>query len=120
MKYARLIGAVVCALVTFASPHLAAQQQTYPTRPVSLVVPFPAGGSPDVLARIIAEKVSADWGVPVLFPRSTLLDRLDHAQPIQRRFDHLWAARAPDARAPGHDESSRGHRGPLAEQRGGR
>lgn len=66
MKIARLVGVVVSALAAFASPHLAAQQHTYPSRPVSLVVPFPAGGSPDVLARIIAEKVSADWGVPVL------------------------------------------------------
>lgn len=66
MKFARLLGMLVSVLTACSAPHLAAQEQSYPSRPVTLVVPFPAGGSPDVLARIVAEQVSADWGVPVL------------------------------------------------------
>ena len=43
-----------------------AQAQGWPTRPVRLVVPFPAGGPPDVLGRAMAEGLSARWGQPVV------------------------------------------------------
>ena len=45
---------------------LAAHAQEYPSRPVKVVVPFPAGGASDVLARIVAEKLQAKWGQPFL------------------------------------------------------
>ncbi len=40
--------------------------QSFPTRSVSLVVPYPAGGATDVIARLIAEKLRAKWGQAVL------------------------------------------------------
>ena len=40
--------------------------QPYPSKPVRMVVPFPAGGTVDVLARILAERVSSNWGQPVV------------------------------------------------------
>ena len=40
----------------------AAAQQNYPDRPIRIVVPFPAGGPSDVLARIIGERMSRDFG----------------------------------------------------------
>ncbi|RZL94662.1 MAG: tripartite tricarboxylate transporter substrate binding protein [Variovorax sp.] len=43
-----------------------AQAQTYPTRPIKMVVPFAAGGGTDVLARVIGEKLSAGLGQPVI------------------------------------------------------
>jgi len=43
-----------------------AQAQEYPTKPIRIVVPYPAGGSADLLPRIFAEKLSAKWGQPVL------------------------------------------------------
>jgi tripartite-type tricarboxylate transporter receptor subunit TctC len=52
------------ALGLAAAP--AAAQQTYPTRPIHIVVPFPAGGPSDVLTRIIAERMSADFGQGVV------------------------------------------------------
>lgn len=61
----RILAAAVLALV-FGT---LAQGQTapgYPSRPVRVVVPFPAGGSADVLARIVAERLSARWGQPVV------------------------------------------------------
>jgi tripartite-type tricarboxylate transporter receptor subunit TctC len=38
----------------------------YPTRTVKIVVPFPAGGVPDVLCRILAQALAAKWGQPVV------------------------------------------------------
>jgi tripartite-type tricarboxylate transporter receptor subunit TctC len=38
--------------------------QEYPARPVRIIVPFPAGGTADVMPRIFAERLSAKWGQP--------------------------------------------------------
>ena len=43
-----------------------AQAQDYPSRPIKIVVPYPAGGSADLLPRVFAEKLAAKWGQPVL------------------------------------------------------
>jgi tripartite-type tricarboxylate transporter receptor subunit TctC len=43
-----------------------AHAQTYPTKPIKMVVPFAAGGGTDVLARVIGEKLSAGLGQPVV------------------------------------------------------
>ena len=45
---------------------LQALAQTYPARPVRIVVPFPAGGPSDVLVRTMAQKMSEGWGQPVI------------------------------------------------------
>src|ERR1700719_1433452 len=46
----------------------AAQERpdAFPTRSIKIVVPFPAGGPSDVLARMIGQKMSEDWGQPVV------------------------------------------------------
>lgn len=49
----------------FAAPALA-QQRWAPSRPVRLIVPFPAGGSPDLLARLMAPHAQAALGQSVL------------------------------------------------------
>ena len=38
----------------------------YPSRPIHIVVPFPAGGPTDLISRVIAQKMSEDWHVPVI------------------------------------------------------
>jgi len=57
------------ALCTFAIPFAASPafaQGTYPNKPVRLVVPFPAGGTTDILARAAAQKLSETWGQQVI------------------------------------------------------
>jgi tripartite-type tricarboxylate transporter receptor subunit TctC len=43
-----------------------AQAQTYPDRPVKIVVPFPAGGTADAVPRLLGDFLSRKWGQPVL------------------------------------------------------
>jgi tripartite-type tricarboxylate transporter receptor subunit TctC len=43
-----------------------AQAQVYPARPITLIVPFPAGGSTDAVGRIVAERVRGVLGQPVV------------------------------------------------------
>lgn len=43
-----------------------AQAQTYPSRPITLIVPFPPGGSTDAAARILAERMRASLGQSVV------------------------------------------------------
>ena len=43
-----------------------ASEEKFPSRPVRIVVPFSAGGSADVTARILAERLQALWGQPVV------------------------------------------------------
>ena len=55
------------ALLTFAAPALAAQTAgDYPNRSIRLVVPFVAGGSTDIVARLVAQKLTEAWDKQVV------------------------------------------------------
>jgi len=60
--FARLL-ACAFALAALVVP---ASAQDYPTRPITLVVPYPAGGGVDAMARIVADKLTAALGQQVL------------------------------------------------------
>jgi len=55
--------ACAAALVVLAS---GVQAQTYPTKPIRWVVPFPPGGSTDLLARVVGQKLTESWGQQVI------------------------------------------------------
>ncbi|MGL5008333.1 MAG: tripartite tricarboxylate transporter substrate-binding protein [Paracoccaceae bacterium] len=54
---------VAAALVCMAS---AVRAQDYPTEPITMIIPFAAGGPTDVVGRLVAEKMSADLGQQIL------------------------------------------------------
>ena len=57
------LAAVACAAVaTLAAPTAFAQPGGYPSKPVRIIVGFPAGTGPDIVARILAQKLSEGWG----------------------------------------------------------
>src|SRR3954451_531745 len=56
---------VAIALTVFAGI-VGAQAQTFPSRQITLIVPFPPGGSTDVVARIMAERMRLLLGQPVI------------------------------------------------------
>ena len=58
-----IIAAVLSAALAGASP---AAAQTYPARPITMIVPFPPGGATDAIARIINERLRAALGQPVI------------------------------------------------------
>ncbi len=62
-------GLIALALLSGLAMGSAAAQEradAFPTRAIKIVVPFPAGGPSDVLARMIGQKMSEDWGQPVV------------------------------------------------------
>src|ERR1700716_815637 len=64
-KLGRSVLAIFAALLLPAGV-AAAQEPKFPSRAVTLVVPFPPGGSADTLPRIVAEKLRERWGQPVI------------------------------------------------------
>jgi tripartite-type tricarboxylate transporter receptor subunit TctC len=56
----------VLALALAAAAAPAARAQDYPTRAVKIVVPFPPGGTADIMPRIIADWLSHKWGQPIV------------------------------------------------------
>jgi tripartite-type tricarboxylate transporter receptor subunit TctC len=64
----RIAGAFLCAVVLGSSPAVQAQTGAagYPGKPIHIVVTFSTGGAPDILARLIGERLAATWGQPVV------------------------------------------------------
>ena len=58
-------AALLSCIATVATPS-AATAQSYPTKPVRIVVPFPAGGTSDILTRLIGTKLNESWKQQVL------------------------------------------------------
>src|SRR5579885_3564663 len=64
-----------------------AAAQPYPDRPVKVLVGYPAGGPVDIIARVVGDKLAAQWGKPVVVENipgaagNIAGDRMAHATP---------------------------------------
>jgi tripartite-type tricarboxylate transporter receptor subunit TctC len=59
-------GALALVVVTHWAPQAAAQAHDFPNRPITLVVPLAPGGSNDILARLVGQKLERKFGKPVI------------------------------------------------------
>ena len=68
VRWCAAFAFIVCILSMVAAPgsNRAFAQDGYPTRPVKFLVPYPSGGTNDVVARIVGDKLQAKWGQPVI------------------------------------------------------
>ncbi|OGA05350.1 MAG: hypothetical protein A3I00_00190 [Betaproteobacteria bacterium RIFCSPLOWO2_02_FULL_64_12] len=60
------VAAILLSFLALVLPAGTANSQTYPSKPVRIIVPFPAGGLADVLTRGLAQELSKAWGQQVI------------------------------------------------------
>jgi tripartite-type tricarboxylate transporter receptor subunit TctC len=71
LYYGRHAAGAGVALLALLAGLPAAQAQDYPSRPVKIIVPFPAGGTADIVPRVVGEWLSRKWGQPVVIENRT-------------------------------------------------
>ncbi len=64
MKFVRL--ALLAGAIASSTFSLLANAQSYPNRPVKMIVPFPPGQATDIVARLVADRLAAAWGQGVV------------------------------------------------------
>ena len=62
----RILVPVVLAMLAGDAAAAEDLSANFPNRPIRMIVPFPAGGPSDIVARLIGQKMSEDWGQPVV------------------------------------------------------
>ena len=95
----RVLLSLLALLLAAALPLGQARALDYPTRPVRVIMPFTAGGAPDVLLRLVAQKLSEKWGQGVVVENraggNTLIGTVAGDQERARRL-HAADGRRPD------------------------
>jgi tripartite-type tricarboxylate transporter receptor subunit TctC len=67
----KLIYAFFAALTALFGSHDGFAQSVYPNKAIRILVGFPAGGPPDIAARLLADKFAEVWGKPILVENAT-------------------------------------------------
>jgi tripartite-type tricarboxylate transporter receptor subunit TctC len=82
-----IVALALAPIALFLAASAPVQAQNFPTRPITLIVPFPPGGSTDLAARLMADKMGAALGQPVVVENmggaggSIAVGRLSRATP---------------------------------------
>ena len=71
MRHIKHVAIAFAALGSIATLAASAPAQSYPTRPITIIVPFPAGGGSDGLARLMADHMKGTLGQPVIVENVT-------------------------------------------------
>ncbi len=66
LKTAILFALALCAMGCAAAAQESTDAKAYPSRAIRMIVPFPAGGPADTIARIVAQRMFAQWRQPVV------------------------------------------------------
>ena len=66
MRVFERAAGIAAAFLMALAPWQAVQAQAYPNKPIRMIVPFPAGGTTDIVARLVAQRMSESMGQPVL------------------------------------------------------
>jgi tripartite-type tricarboxylate transporter receptor subunit TctC len=81
-RSAVLTALALCAIVPARAQDLDAG--TYPSRPIHIIVPFPAGGPTDILSRIVGKEMAASWGQPVIIENRPGADTMIGAEVVAK------------------------------------
>jgi tripartite-type tricarboxylate transporter receptor subunit TctC len=71
VKRRTFIAGLAAGAAALPAASLNAQAETYPSRPITLIVPFPAGGGTDIIARIMAERMRMSLGQSIIVENVT-------------------------------------------------
>ncbi len=84
MTSRHFIALAGCFALTLASAAAQDAAKDFPNRSIKIVVPFPAGGPSDVLARLIGQKMTEDWGQPVVIENRVGANTVIGAQAVKQ------------------------------------
>jgi tripartite-type tricarboxylate transporter receptor subunit TctC len=85
MNWRRGALALICLVAPLCCPTTAQERaDTYPSRSIRIVVPFPPGGPADIIARIIGEKMTEDWGQAVIIENRAGANTIIAAQAVAK------------------------------------
>jgi tripartite-type tricarboxylate transporter receptor subunit TctC len=80
-----MLGCVALVLILpLLTPAAAQDRSSFPSRPVRIIVPFPAGGPTDILSRVLAQRMSEDWGQPMVVENRAGGDTIIGAQAVAK------------------------------------
>jgi len=65
-RCARLVATLATGIAVASGASAQSPADKYPDRPIKIIVPFAPGGSTDILARVIGQKLTEQWGQPVI------------------------------------------------------
>jgi len=92
MNWTRLLFGIFALLAAT----ITAQAQDYPNKPIRFIAPFPAGGSSDLIARVLSQRMSEQLGQPVVID-----NRPGASACFQRLTDTSYSGSAPCSQCTG-------------------